>query len=122
VKIEIHIPQDPILAPIDPEALKLCLLNLIYNAFQAMEQGGLMTLALIKLDNVCQISVTDTGIGIDPNHLQQLFSPFFTTKQKGTGLGLVEAQKIVQAHGGQIDVRSQLGRGSTFTLILPLKR
>ena len=122
VKIETHIPIDPILAPIDPEALRSCLLNLIYNAFQAMPKGGLLTLALLKLDNVCQIAVTDTGVGIDPQHLQKLFSPFFTTKQKGTGLGLVEAQKIVQAHGGQLDVRSQLGKGSTFIAILPLKR
>jgi PAS domain S-box-containing protein len=122
VKLEIHIPQDSILAPADPEALKSCLLNLIYNAFQAMPQGGLLTIALLKLDATCQIAVTDTGVGIDPQHLSQLFSPFFTTKQKGTGLGLVEAQKIAQAHGGAIDVRSQLGRGSTFTLTLPLKR
>lgn len=122
VKLDIHVPQDPILAPADPEALKSCLLNLIYNACQAMPQGGLLTIALWKLDNTCQIAVTDTGVGIDPNHLQQLFSPFFTTKKKGTGLGLVEAQKIVQAHGGQLDVRSQLGRGSTFTVALPLKR
>ena len=122
VKLEIHILEDPILAPADPEALKSCLLNLIYNAFQAMDQGGLLTISLLKLDNTCQIAVTDTGVGIDSKHLQQLFSPFFTTKQKGTGLGLVEAQKIAQAHGGQIDVRSQPGRGSTFTLTLPLKR
>lgn len=122
VKLDIHIPQDPILAPADPEALKSCLLNLIFNACQAMPQGGLLTISLLKLDNTCQIAVTDTGVGIDPNHLQQLFSPFFTTKKKGTGLGLVEAQKIVQAHGGQLDVRSQLGRGSTFTVALPLKR
>jgi signal transduction histidine kinase len=122
VKIEIHIPLDPLLAPVDPEALKSCLLNLIYNAFQAMPQGGLLTITLLKLDNVYQIAITDTGVGIDPQHLQQLFSPFFTTKQQGTGLGLVEAQKIVQAHGGQMDVRSQIGRGSTFTLILPFKR
>ncbi len=122
VKIEIHISSDPILVPVDPEALKSCLLNLIYNAFQAMPRGGLLTLTLLKVDNVCQIAITDTGIGIDPKQLQQLFSPFFTTKQKGTGLGLVEAQKIAQAHSGQIDVRSQVGRGSTFTLILPLKR
>jgi PAS domain S-box-containing protein len=122
VKLEIHIPQDPILAPFDPQALKSALLNLIYNAFQAMPQGGLLTISLLQLDNHCQIAVTDTGIGIDANQLNQLFSPFFTTKQKGTGLGLVEAQKIVQAHGGQLDVRSQIGRGSTFTIILPLKR
>lgn len=122
VKLEIHIPQDPILAPIDPQAMKSCLLNLIYNAFQAMPQGGLLTMALLKINNTCQVAVTDTGVGIDSSHINQLFSPFFTTKQKGNGLGLVEAQKIVQAHGGQLDVRSQLGRGSTFTILLPLKR
>lgn len=122
VKLEIHIPQDPLLAPADPEALKSCLLNLIFNAFQAMPQGGMLTIALLQFDTTCQIAVTDTGIGIDPKHQPQLFSPFFTTKQKGTGLGLVEAQKIAQAHGGQIDVRSELGRGSTFTVILPLNR
>ncbi|MBF8263429.1 MAG: Two-component sensor histidine kinase [Parachlamydiales bacterium] len=122
VKLDIHIPQDPILAPFDPQAFKSCLLNLIYNAFQAMPQGGLLTIALLQLDNTCQIAVSDTGVGIEASHLNQLFSPFFTTKQKGTGLGLVEAQKIVQAHGGQLDVRSQIGRGSTFTIILPLKK
>ncbi len=124
VLLEIHIPQEPLLAPIDPDALQACLLNLIYNAFQAMElRRGVLTISLLKPhEYLCQIDVTDTGSGIEEEHLSQLFSPFFTTKLKGTGLGLVEAQKIVKAHGGQLEVRSQKGRGSTFTLTLPLKR
>lgn len=122
IRLEVHIPQDILLAPIDPPLLKSCLLNLIYNAFQAMPHGGVATLSLLKQENVYQIAVSDTGIGIDSAHFDQLFSPFFTTKQKGTGLGLVEARKIAQAHGGLLEVRSQPGHGATFTLTLPHRR
>jgi len=123
VRLEIHIPREPLLAPIDPEALQSCLLNLIYNGFQAMEQGGVLMVSLLKpLEHLCQIDISDTGVGIEEEHLRELFSPFFTTKRQGTGLGLVEAQKIAKAHGGALEVRSQKGRGTTFTLTLPLKR
>jgi len=122
VKIAMHIPDSPLLAPIDPEALKSALLNLIFNAFQAMPEGGLLTVSLLKRENSCQIAISDTGIGIEEEQQKNLFSPFFTTKQKGNGLGLVETQKIVQAHFGAIDVRSQPGKGATFTISLPLKR
>ena len=122
VKFEMHIPDAPLLVPFDPEALKSALLNLLFNAFQAMPQGGLLTLSLLKRENVCQIAISDTGIGMDEEQQKNIFSPFFTTKQKGNGLGLVETQKIVQAHFGSIDVRSQPGKGATFTLSLPLKR
>jgi signal transduction histidine kinase len=122
VKWSVHIPDAPLLAPADPEALKSALLNLIFNAFQAMPLGGTLTLSLLKIDSCYQISLSDTGIGMGEEQLQRLFSPFFTTKEKGNGLGLVEAQKIVQAHLGSIDVRSQPNKGTTFTLTLPLKR
>lgn len=122
VKLALHIPDAPLLAPIDPEALKSAMLNLIFNAFQAMPYGGQLTIALLKMETSCQIVVTDTGVGMEEEQLKSLFSPFFTTKQKGNGLGLVETQKIVQAHFGAIDVRSQPGKGTTFTVTLPLKR
>lgn len=122
VKLALHIPDSPLLAPIDPEALKSALLNLIFNAFQAMPYGGTLTISLLKMETSCQIAVTDTGMGMEEEALQSLFSPFFTTKQKGNGLGLVETQKIIQAHFGAIDVRSQPEKGTTFTLTLPLKR
>lgn len=122
VKLSLHIPDSPLLTPFDPEALKGAMLNLIFNAFQAMPNGGELTISLFKMESFCQIAVTDTGVGIDPDALGQLFSPFYTTKSGGNGLGLVETQKIVQAHFGEISVRSQMGKGTTFTITLPLKR
>jgi len=122
VKMALHIPNAPVLAPVDSEALKSALLNLVFNAMQAMPVGGLLSLSLFQLEGCCQIAVTDTGVGMDPETLRHLFSPFFTTKKKGTGLGLVETEKIVKAHKGSIEVRSQVGKGTTFTVTLPLKR
>ncbi|MBM3184310.1 MAG: hypothetical protein FJZ64_03285 [Chlamydiae bacterium] len=122
VKMELHIPNDPVLLPLDPEAMKSALLNLAFNAIQAMPNGGVLSISLFKLEGCCQISITDTGVGIAPELLSCLFSPSFTTKKKGNGLGLVETKKIVQAHFGTIDVRSMIGKGSTFTITLPLKR
>lgn len=122
VQLEMHVPDTLLLAPIDPAALKSALLNLLFNALQAMPYGGTLTLSLLKGDASYQIAISDTGIGMDETELNQLFSPFFTTKKKGNGLGLVETQKIVQAHQGTIEVRSQVGKGTTVTLTLPLKR
>jgi len=122
IKLILHIPDSPILAPIDPQSLKSAMLNLIFNAFQAMPSGGNLTISLLKMENSAHISITDTGSGMDEEQLSNLFSPFFTTKKKGNGLGLVETQKIIQAHFGAIDVRSQKAIGTTFTLTLPLKR
>jgi len=122
VKMALHIPNDPILAPVDAEVFKSALLNLTFNAIQAMPEGGLLSLSLIRLEGCCQIVIADTGIGMDPDTLEHLFSPFFTTKKMGNGLGLVETEKIVKAHRGSIDVRSQPSKGSTFTITLPLRR
>ncbi len=122
VQLQLHIPFTSLIAFIDPEAFKSALLNLIFNAIQAMPSGGLVCISLLQRESSCQIEVTDTGIGMDEEEIKRLFSPFYTTKQKGNGLGLVEVQKIVQAHLGSIDVRSQIGRGSAFTITLPLKR
>ena len=122
IQIIPHIPDEPLLVPVDKEALKSALLNLIFNAFHAMPNGGRLTLSLLKQTNCCQISISDTGIGMEEEMLKQLFSPFFTTKQKGNGLGLVETQKIIEAHHGSIEVRSTPNKGSTFTITLPLRR
>ncbi len=119
---DLHIPEDPLIAPIDGDTLKSALLNLIFNAFHAMPNGGIITLSLLKTENCYQIAISDTGIGMDETQLQRIFSPFFTTKDQGNGLGLVEVQKIVQAHYGTIDVRSRVGKGTTFTLTFPLLR
>jgi signal transduction histidine kinase len=122
VKFNLHIPDELILVPIDPDAFRRALLNLLINGIQAMPEGGELTLALLKYETNCQISISDTGIGMDEEQLKALFSPLFTTKKNGNGLGLVETKKIIQGHGGSIDARSILGRGTTFLLTLPLKR
>lgn len=122
VKLILHIPDSAALVPFDPTALKSALLNLIFNAVQAMSQGGELTISLLMMSSSCQIAVTDTGVGIEEEQQSLLFSPFYTTKKGGNGLGLVETQKIIQAHLGTIDVRSKVGKGSTFTITLPLKR
>ncbi|HEY4255321.1 MAG TPA: ATP-binding protein, partial [Chlamydiales bacterium] len=122
VKLLLHIPNEPIFVPVDPESLKSALLNLVINSWQAMPKGGTISLSLMKFNTTCQIVLTDTGIGIPEEILEQLFSPLFTTKQAGNGLGLVETKKIVEAHGGTIDVRSRLGMGTTFTITLGLQR
>lgn len=95
--------------------------NLIVNGLQAMETGGTLTVDVsISEGKGCQISVSDTGCGIDEEHQQKLFSPFFTTKPHGTGLGLAVTYGIVKDHGGDIEVFSELGHGATFTVNLPV--
>ncbi|EKE08724.1 MAG: Sensor protein [uncultured bacterium] len=122
VKLLFHIPDAPLLVPFDEGALKQALLNLIFNAFQAMPKGGELSLSLLKLESSCQITVSDTGLGLSEEQLELLFSPFYTTKKTGNGLGLVETHKIIQAHFGTVVPHSILGKGTTFTILLPLKR
>ena len=122
MSLDIHTPEDPFLAPIDKEALHLALLNLVFNAYQAMPSGGTLTLSLLKIDSCYQIAISDTGIGMSEEQQEKIFSPFFTTKKTGNGIGLSEVEKIIQAHSGTIDVRSIVSKGSTFTLTLPIQR
>lgn len=107
--------------PLDQQLFKSALLNLIVNAIQAMPEGGRLTLSLKQKRNDLVLTVADTGIGIRPDNLGKLFSPFFTTKPKGNGFGLPRVHKVIQAHEGTIDVTSTLGKGTTFTIKLPLK-
>jgi signal transduction histidine kinase len=129
---------DPNLFPVlgNPTQLRQVLLNLCVNARDAMPTGGSLKLAAenANLENKVTplqtepvsgphiiISVSDTGHGIEPHVLQKIFEPFFTTKEpgKGTGLGLSTVQGIVKSHGGFLDVVSEVGKGSTFTVFLP---
>ncbi len=106
--------------PIDPSQIKQALVNLIKNAIQAMTKGGLLTLQTNEGSNGVWVSVSDTGGGIPPEQLQRIFEPFYTTKKKGTGLGLLIVQRIVREHGGRIELDSHVGQGTRFRLWLPL--
>lgn len=120
VVLKLNLPLD-IIAPVDSAVLKLALKNLMINAIQAMPDGGALSVDLCKMDHKAIIKINDTGIGIPKEHLKKLFSPFFSTKSYGNGLGLAEANKVIQAHGGEISAESTPGKGTTFTIKLPLK-
>lgn len=108
-------------APIDPVQMQQVLVNLIKNAIQAMTKGGTLSLQTGEGPDGVWVSVTDTGGGIPQEQLNRIFEPFYTTKKKGSGLGLMIVQRIVRAHGGRIDLESQLGRGTTFRIWLPFQ-
>jgi PAS domain S-box-containing protein len=107
----------------DPEKLSQVVMNLCLNAIQAMPEGGELT---ITVDNDAQnrdyilFSISDTGIGIEKSALSKIFDPFFTTKENGTGLGLAIVKKFVESHSGYIDVKSEIGSGTTFKVFLPV--
>jgi PAS domain S-box-containing protein len=116
--IKLDVTPDELRWRIDPEQLRQAVSNLLHNAIQAMPAGGSISL-LAFAENELTIQVSDSGGGIDENILPQLFTPFFTTKLGGTGLGLATVKKIVEAHRGRVEVRTSLGEGTTFTLVIP---
>jgi PAS domain S-box-containing protein len=107
-------------APIDAGQIKQLLVNLVKNAMQAMTRGGRLTLTTGVAGDGVWVSVADTGGGIPQEKINQIFQPFFTTKKKGTGLGLMIVQRIVREHGGRIEIESNVGTGTTFRVWLPL--
>jgi two-component system sensor histidine kinase HydH len=107
-------------APIDPDKVKQVLLNLYFNALGAMENGGILSVALHRdSGRKIRIDVSDTGTGIRKEDLPRIFDPYFTTRPSGAGLGLAIVQKIVEAHDGEIRVESEPGKGTTFSVFLP---
>ena len=107
------------LAPLDAGQIKQALLNLIKNAMQAMTPGGTLTVETGQNTEEVWVSVADTGGGIPPDQVNLIFEPFYTTKKKGTGLGLMIVQRIVRQHGGHIELESRVGLGTTFRIWLP---
>lgn len=104
----------------DPLQIQRLVLNLVLNAFQAIEGDGLVELALGTENGFARVTVRDNGRGIPPEQLASIFRPFFTTKRQGTGLGLSLSRRIVEQHGGNIEVRSVVGKGTEFVVRLPL--
>lgn len=114
-------PPQPLVAPVDSKLLKQAVLNLMINALQAMPAGGELILAASRDDQHAIIDVIDTGRGISPEAVNKIFQAYYSTKKGGTGLGLAMAQRIIREHGGRIEVKSEVGKGSDFRLFLPLK-
>jgi PAS domain S-box-containing protein len=113
---------DPDLPPVfvDPQQMEQVLTNLVTNAYQAMPEGGKLTIRVKEEKNHVRLSVADTGCGISEEHMAKLFEPLFTTKPKGIGLGLAVCKNLVEANKGRIEVESMVGEGSTFKVYLPL--
>jgi signal transduction histidine kinase len=104
---------------LDKGQMQQAFYNLIRNAVQAMTEGGVLTIAVRVSDNALAVSFADTGTGIDPEDLGAVFDPYHTTKEEGSGLGLMIVQRILQDHGGQIEIETRPGQGTTVTLLLP---
>ena len=108
-------------ALLDPAQIKQTLVNLVKNAIQAMTKGGALTVQTDPGVDGVVVSVADTGGGIPQEQINRIFEPFYTTKKKGSGLGLMIVQRIVREHNGRIDLESHVGRGTVFRLWLPLQ-
>jgi two-component system sensor histidine kinase/response regulator len=122
-KIDIHleIPRNLPLLLADPRLMKKVFANVITNGLQAMPYGGHLTIEASLEHEAVSIKVQDTGVGMSRETLRQIFQPFFTTKVKGQGLGLAVCKRLVEAQGGSIKVASEPGKGSTFTVNIPLE-
>jgi CheY-like chemotaxis protein len=131
VRCEFDVAHDLWPADVDKGQIGQVVQNIVINAMQAMPQGGVIRIKLgntvvdsgtafdLSAGRYLKLSVTDTGSGIDPEHLSRIFDPYFTTKPTGTGLGLATVYSIVKKHSGRIEVRSKMGAGTTFEIWLP---
>jgi len=122
--------EDPVMVPMDSAQIEDAVLNLIINAIEAANTGGQVRVRVAKVQNErldqreeeAIVEVSDDGPGIKDEDLSRIFNPFFTTRDRGTGLGLPAVRRIARLHGGRVEVNSVVGKGSTFTIHLPLTR
>jgi signal transduction histidine kinase len=105
----------------DEEMLYQAFVNLLMNALEASSHGGNLRVSTRAAGDEFEVTIADTGRGIPPEHLDQVFKPFFTTRHTGTGLGLPITREIIQRHGGRVTLESRVGEGTTVTMRLPMR-
>ncbi|HXE09562.1 MAG TPA: ATP-binding protein [Acidobacteriaceae bacterium] len=125
VAVESNAPPAPVPVRVDAELVRQALLNLILNAMQAMPEGGLVRTTVRRDQRLALVEIADNGVGIPESLLPRIFDLYFTTKARGSGIGLAMTYRILQLHGGSLEVRSNAdpgspARGTTFTLLIPL--
>ncbi|MEI0495677.1 ATP-binding protein [Brachyspira intermedia] len=127
VNIDVKFDKDNLILKLDEKYIKQSLINIIQNAIDAMSDNAddkkkEIFIKLKTVDNYAVISIKDTGIGIKEESLGKIFEPYFTTKRHGTGLGLTNVVRIIEAHNGNVTIESEYGKGSEFIIKLPLKQ
>jgi len=122
IEVVKDLPERPVLMWYDSQQVEQVFINIIHNAIQAMVDRGVLRVSMVRSDNTVAIAFQDSGVGIQAEYLSRIFDPFFTTKPEGqgTGLGLSVSYGIISNHNGHIQVESSVGKGSTFTIILPI--
>ena len=106
---------------IDPERIHQVFLNIIKNAVHAMPKGGALKIQTEAKGKLCLIHFQDTGVGIPDESIAKIFDAYYTTKEEGSGLGLMIVYQIIREHGGRIEVSSKPNQGTTFTIVLPIR-
>ncbi len=119
VTLEVSVPPEPVLVRMDRDLLRQALLNIAMNGVEAMDSGGTLRLQVERATGLQRIRISDNGPGIPPDLRARIFDLYFTTKKSGSGIGLAMAFRAAQLHGGTIEVDSELGQGTTFTMTLP---
>ena len=120
IRQHVDLPSSFPLAIVDASALRQALLNLVVNARQAMPMGGELIVRLERDGSHAVLTITDTGVGMAGADIEHCFDAYWSTKKSGTGLGLATTRRIIQEHEGTISVVSELGRGTSFRIVLPL--
>lgn len=121
VKYVFRFPETPMFVDCAKDQIKQVLLNITKNALESMDNGGHLSIKLFKENEKCQIQITDTGIGIPEEATEKIFQPFYTSKDFGTGLGLVVCKRILHSFGGEINISSKTNIGTTVDIFLPIK-
>lgn len=120
VRHHVDLPSSLPMVMIDESAFKQAVLNLLVNARQAMSDGGELIVRLSRDGNYAELSITDTGVGMEQKELDRCFEEYWSTKKGGTGLGLATVRRTIEEHGGSVSVISERGRGTSVTVVLPL--
>ncbi|UQX56427.1 ATP-binding protein [Cytobacillus pseudoceanisediminis] len=121
VTFESAISDEPVMVECTKDQMKQVILNLTKNAFESMEGGGKLTIKLNKMHSKCQLKIADTGSGISEDEIEKIFHPFYTSKETGTGLGLVVCRRILHSFGGEIFITSKETKGTHVDIFLPIK-
>ncbi len=122
ITVRLGLSAKPLICKIDADMLKQVMLNLFLNAQQAISTGGELIVKTARRKRYARIQVSDTGCGISPDKLPKIFDAYYSSRPGGSGLGLATARKIVEAHNGSISVDSEPGKGTSFTIELPLQQ